>query len=435
MKGKTIAILAILFFILLGINAEGKELEDFLSLLKEKKFEEAETLCLQFKKTQQNAAFKLLANAFIGEENIPKAIEYIQKADYKKGYNKLGAYYFKQKDLPKALEYCEKGIPAFTKSQVYEALAKDLQKENPHDIQAKTYYTKAVENCKFLMYTFGYEWEKAYFPLLKRCVTALKVFPKSPEETAMEDRLDKVMRKAATYCDRLRKSAFHFFCNEKISEFIDHKIDWKGNVFRRSTSLKQTFLYEYQLLKENGEITETRTMKRRLGVKVNEPNAELQTMGFKYERLIFGPVALMGRYWFPFHHYSIVKEENIKGENFVVIDTFPLEHLKDNHLFGKIWVSETDGSILKIIYCPKSMGSSDRFVKTEEKYGAKADVLFCAEFEVFKRGIRFPSRYRINETYVFPDGKRFLRYKMDSKLNKYLFFTVGTEIIDQKGEK
>ncbi len=65
---------------------------------------------------------------------------------------------------------------------------------------------------------------------------------------------------------------------------------------------------------------------------------------------------------------------------------------------------------------------------------SKPSVVFMAEYDAKKRGLRFPSRYYIEEAYINRKGKRSVNMKQEVKLTKYMFFTVGSEVLDSKGE-
>ena len=55
-------------------------------------------------------------------------------------------------------------------------------------------------------------------------------------------------------------------------------------------------------------------------------------------------------------------------------------------------------------------------------------IEFFAEYALEKNGIRFPSKYSVTETYVFPNGRKFTRTVIDVTYEDYKFFTVETEV-------
>jgi hypothetical protein len=169
---------------------------------------------------------------------------------------------------------------------------------------------------------------------------------------------------------------------------------------------------------------------KRNGIKKNVKNADLELRAYRYTKLIFGPIALLSQFWQSYHHYKILREEDLNGEKAVVIESIPIKFSKENPLFGKIWVKADDFSILKIEWTPKSMGFSQQIREISRKYQAEPDITFFEEFNIEKNGIRFPSRYYIEEAYMTEKGKRFVRVKQNVILKDYMFFTVGTEVVE-----
>ncbi len=435
MKSKKIGIPGISLFLLLSLTLGGEKIDRLDILIKHGKLQEAESYCERLSKKSRKECFKKLADAFIVKKNLEKAIRYYKKSGDKKGFCKVVALCLENGEYNKAVEYNEQCPPSIGKAKAYEAIADNLKKQNNQNIQAKNYYIKAIEVYEFLLKTLGFEWKDEYFSLLRRCVEKRDDFPKTEEEKAKQTRLDKILSKTADYCHKLNHSAYLFFCKEQLSEKVDYEKDVGGRVPPGRTLMAQKkYLYEYQLLKEGMDIKERRIIIKRNGVKVKKEEVKLENWGYHYEKLIFGPVALLSRFWHSYFTYKILNEEVLVGEKTIVIECIPIRPPKKNLLFGKVWISEMDFTVLKIEWNPKLLDISRGFDELSKKYKSKPDISFGAEFYIKKRGIRFPSRFYIEEAYINKRNKRFVRLKQNIILKEYMFFTVGTEVIEASGE-
>jgi hypothetical protein len=223
-----------------------------------------------------------------------------------------------------------------------------------------------------------------------------------PKEKEGSVNLSKILKKTAEYCKRLDKVSLHFICNEEIKERIYYRF-YSRSFFRENSSV-----YDYQLVQKNNIIKEQRVLIEENGEPKHEENAELKTKRFWHKHVIFGPVGLFGESQQQNHDYAVKKEEKFEGEKCFVIEVVPKFPSKVRHLFGKAWVRQCDCSIMKVEWNQESMGNIDIIEKEAEKVGAKPRITFISEYAYEKNGIRFPSRYYINEVYYgkFPKVKR-----------------------------
>jgi len=267
-----------------------------------------------------------------------------------------------------------------------------------------------------------------------------------PEDKATQIKLIRILGKTREYCSRLKNAAFYFVCMEEITEKIDHSRDRVLNIMvqaplsSRSNNKVETrfetpnkleenkYVYDYQLIHKDYETKESRILLEENGDKKNEKDAQLKTQFFRYQKVLFGPIDLLSEYWQRHHDYKIVKEEILKGEKAIVIEAIPKPSLKQRHLFGKIWVKESDFSVMKIEWNQKNIGNFLVIEEIARRYKAEPRITLIAEYDIEKKKIRFPSRYFIEEAYISQKGKKFIRSKTEVIYKDYRFFVVETEI-------
>ncbi|HZX11385.1 MAG TPA: hypothetical protein VFG01_10620 [Acidobacteriota bacterium] len=264
------------------------------------------------------------------------------------------------------------------------------------------------------------------------------------KEKAVQIKLSKILKKAREYCSRLKHSAFDFVCIEEITEVTDHSRDIVQNILVRTptgdygqiethfkipkTKEKNKYIYDYQLIRKDYKTKERRILLEENGRKKHKKDAQLKTAIFHYKKVLFGPIDLLSEYWQQHHDYKIVGQEMLNGEKAVVIEAIPHSSLKKRHLFGKIWVKECDFRILKIEWNQKAIGNIQIIEEIAKRYKAEPQITLISEFNIEKNGIRFPSRYFIEEAYVSKKGKKFIRSETTVIYKDYKFFTVETVI-------
>lgn len=247
-----------------------------------------------------------------------------------------------------------------------------------------------------------------------------------------QKKLDEILTKAREYCEKLENAAFDFVCKEKIIEKIDmSRGDQVLSIVRNIPGswgsnkriLTNSYVYDYQLIKKGWYVMETRTLLEENGKERHEKNAVLKTQMFYFRKPLFGPTGLLSRYWQERLDYSLLGEEPLNGEKVLVIEAVPKPSFTEEHLYGKIWIKKSDYSILKIEWVPESMQDYERIETVAKKYKGEPQITMITEFNIEKKGIRFPSKIFVEEAYITKKGKD-IRSETTINYNEYKFFTV-----------
>jgi hypothetical protein len=264
-----------------------------------------------------------------------------------------------------------------------------------------------------------------------------------PKIASDKVKLAAILKKTREYCAKLENAAFYFVCLEEVTEKIRTpkgfvQVPTAVNVRYLESSTRRlkrtektkvnTFLYEYQLIRKEGQDEETRILLKKNGKESYQKDAKLEISQFQYEKLIFGPSGLLSEYWQRYHDYEIIKEEILNGEKVIVIEAIPKASLKENYPFGKIWVRESDFAILKIEWDEKSLENLQIIKERAEKNRAEPQITIISEFGFEKNKIRFPSRFTFEEAYLDPLGEKFIRLEITVVYEDYKFFTVDVDV-------
>ena len=266
--------------------------------------------------------------------------------------------------------------------------------------------------------------------------------PGVPSQSQPAD-LAAILERCAAYCDRLSGSILDFVCAERVAETIAEisvarpassaglsgASYFSGPMVLAGKKARSKYLYDYQLVRaRSGEITETRVLLEENGRKAEEKDASLKTRVFIYKYVVMGPVGLLGREEQENFDFSVVKETTHKKQPVVIIQAAPKPGAAGNVLYGKVWVRKSDAGILRIEWEPESMGNYAGIEEMARELGMKPRLSFVSEYDFEKNGIRFPSRYEIEEAYSSKVRAPLVRSRTEVAYDAYKFFTVETGV-------
>jgi hypothetical protein len=255
--------------------------------------------------------------------------------------------------------------------------------------------------------------------IAKSLVAAICICPVLPRLQGQSDRarLAAILKKSAEYCRRLDQAALDFICLEEVTEFSRHY-----------TPHTDVYLYDYQFIRKNEETKERRNLIAVNGKKADVQDSWLHTVMFQYKNVLFGPVGLLSKSWQAYYEYQLVGEDTIHNEKAVVVEATPGPMPVEPHLYGKIWIKEDDGSVLKIVWDQKSLGNFQSIEEWAKAHEAEPRITAFSEYGFEKNGLRFPSRSYTEQAYIRKDKPKFANAEISIFYKDYKFFTVETEI-------
>jgi len=246
------------------------------------------------------------------------------------------------------------------------------------------------------------------------------------------------------YCAKLESAALYFVCREEIVEKIEpgsqlqnvrataldpiEKNPHGGMMGGRSvTGERNSFVYDYQIIRKDGRASEKRVLLEENGKPVPDDGAYPKTYRFYINKAIYGPIGLLGRVEQPFYDYSQLKDENVDGRKAYVINIKPKKPSSEKPAYGKAWIDKDDGSILRMSIEAESLAGYERISADYESRGAKPLISIDIVYGFEKNGLRFPSQIVLKEAYKDPKKGKIKISEMTVEYDRYKFFTVGTE--------
>jgi len=239
-----------------------------------------------------------------------------------------------------------------------------------------------------------------------------------------------ILEKTAEYCSKLDNASLDFVCHEEIKERLYYSPGADGTYLGGRFYKENQYLYDYQLIRKEGQMLEKRVLLEENGKNKMEADAALKTKQFEHKYVIFGPVGLLSSENQAHLSYQIEKAAKLDGEKVIIVEAKPRSPQDGNRLYGKVWLREKDLSILKIEWDQSSMGNIKGIMEVAEKLKAKPHITFVSEYGYEKHGIRFPSKYSVVEEYIVARGRR-NKMKCSQTVvtyKNYKFFTVETQV-------
>ncbi len=255
--------------------------------------------------------------------------------------------------------------------------------------------------------------------------------------------LQEILRSTGEYCERVKNIAFYYICQENIVDIENFfsgtsralGMQREERAFNIRRVKRQTYTYDYQLIREGDDLSEQRIMLEKNGKKKHRENADLSHLKYYSQYLIFGPVGFLSRYWQNHFTYSLIGEDTIGGEPVFIIQAEPREVRLDNYNIGRIWINE-DFQIVRLEWEPASIQNYEDEILILQQRPFQKKVVWTVDYTVEKNGVRFPGRQLIQEIFFQdPEGgfqKKAVKRETRFEFNAYKFFIVETDVIYQE---
>jgi hypothetical protein len=277
----------------------------------------------------------------------------------------------------------------------------------------------------------------------------------SKAEFISTDKLQIILDNAAVYCEKLKNSAFHFFCKEKIVESrspLNTSVVDNADIVRQSRDFLfrqydfndltavNMYVFSYRLLKKGAKIKEEREW---LSSKDNVPISREKVgkaTAFFSQKAIFAPLTLLARERQNKYNFRFIRYDKRKDRRAAVIEVSPKSQEQENTIYGNVWIDLEDYSILKIEADPRSIKGYQSLKEIEKQLHTRLFLTLEIEFDKLHDGIRFPTKAQMLEKYK--GGRFVLEYKGSKGWERnrtiftytdYQFFDVKVEVSIDKG--
>ncbi len=262
---------------------------------------------------------------------------------------------------------------------------------------------------------------------------------------AADVNLENILDAAGAYCRKLQSSVLDFVCRETVVEKVDSALEVQAAYARRRQTIafsggggsvwivprKSTIrsVYDYQCVRRDGVVTESRTLLEFNGRKKHETGAALAISSLIYHNALLGPANLFGAGNRLLYAFRVSGTERLDKRPVVRVEAAPADGAIDPLcLSGTAWVDPATGEILRIRWLQRPSERAEVFAAREKAGGGTLRLTLTTEFQAEKNGLRFPARLEIEEAYVSPRGRAFVRSTTKVEYSDFRFFTVEVDV-------
>lgn len=282
----------------------------------------------------------------------------------------------------------------------------------------------------------------------------------TPEEDfalPAEEELQIVLDRCTEYCLKLSESALFYICDERIKETLK-SINGSDRVYfsppqainstfeilgagHDALSLgdteRHTYIYDYQLIREKGEIEEKRILMEKDRKQAGFEDVPRGTMPSYSLKSILIPVQLLGIEQRSKFSFRLAEDDKIRGKPAYVLEASLRPGHTGNIKKGRIWVDKSDFRVLRAEIETVFVEGFEQVIAECNRYYLRPHFKSTHDYGIEKNGLLFPDRSEIRCEYSgFLRTKKDLKSEVEITYQDYKFFTVETdhEVIKKKLE-
>ncbi len=225
---------------------------------------------------------------------------------------------------------------------------------------------------------------------------------RAPAHSASGLRLLDALEKAGHYCEKLKRSAFRFVCDEQVQEALLVRDPMRRGLDRQINR----WVYDYQIVGREQTLHEKRTLLRENARTTREEDAAPKTRVVSLYGF-FMPVTFLARENRDKFDYRLSGDEKIGKRRCLVVEATPRQGDPDVQGATRLWIDRWDGSVLKIELATPAIRGIEALRDTARRMGARLEVRDLHWYGVEKGGVRFPSATLFRELYKFDKSPAF----------------------------
>jgi len=313
---------------------------------------------------------------------------------------------------------------------------------------------EALKRWKFEPYIYAGEPIRAtFFVRVIFNSGSLETIKEGPAQLAppesLSPELRNVLDKCDEYCQKLTAASLYYVCTEKITEISRQVMERTGGLIRGlghdsrtgkeimeatftyaalGNRRKSEFLYDYQLIRKEGQVEERQVLLEKDGRKVTGQNPPQPATRLYSLKPIYVPAWLLSGEQQAVFSYMLAKEEKVSGKEVFVIEVKPRMPESGNLKGGRIWLDKSTYRVLKAeVRTTLLPGCEPLFQECSINHWKPLSTAIHY-YEIEKNGILYPSRSVIRIEYdKMVSPKRDVKYAANIRYGRYRFFTVETE--------
>jgi hypothetical protein len=133
-----------------------------------------------------------------------------------------------------------------------------------------------------------------------------------------------------------------------------------------------------------------------------------------------------------FYSYRIVDKKPWGEKSAYIVEAVPASSGNRQFISGRFWVDETDYSILRTEIYQDSLRNFSDIEKMADKRQLEPYITIINEYDIVKKGVRFPSKLYYEEAYKDKKGRLMVQAVGNVVFKDYQFFTIETKVTEER---
>lgn len=345
----------------------------------------------------------------------------------------LGDRYLQMGNLEAARDCYQRGFPVVGLARSWSQLAESSLNQGKMDLALER-FANALRAYETLIRDDRCIWDPEWNS--ERLAVREKWMRLGGDKAARreQEKLRPLLRRVATYCQRLEASFLDFICEEEVVETIDRSHPLTEDVMLgsgffspglsdgRGLHRKRT-LYDYRLVSESGRTNEARILLRKRGESAGLELTDLVVAHYRLKNMIYSPIELFAAGQNPAYEYHLLEERSDEAGPLFVIEILPLQFVTPPLSFGKAWLRQ-DGRVERIELNFKSIQNYEAITQAARKHQLIPAISFIVVFGKVYRGIGFPSAIYLRDAFLDEGGRESLAVDIAITYDRFGFFKV-----------
>ncbi|RQV96505.1 hypothetical protein EH221_04790 [bacterium] len=240
-----------------------------------------------------------------------------------------------------------------------------------------------------------------------------------------------ILDQTAAYCEKLKTTALKFVCDETVTQTVFCKpLNTKFGFWRPILFLApnpESFRYLYYLEQYGQVINENRTLIMKNNKKTFKEKARLNTR-FHHQLVVFGPY-VFNRERQAYYDYQIDPVQPEQDPHLIAIRVTTKNPGVMPFGSGTFWIDKRDFTIQRIELMQENVSGFEVVERIAKNLRAVPRFTIVQEYDLVKRGIRFPNRAWLQEMYLDEsEMTKTVFSEIEVVYDNYQFFQVGTSV-------
>lgn len=263
------------------------------------------------------------------------------------------------------------------------------------------------------------------------------------------EKMEDILRNTAQYCEKLERAILHFYCVEKVTQVVqrlltqypekkwglkefleERRIYYRRRIKKRWKPIKNSYTFDYQIIKNASDIRERRILINENGKKTYQPDPPPKTVLYSFKNTLV-PILLLSKQNQRYYTFSLEGEKTVLGRKSHVTIVRSKSRPEDENILAIVWIDSKDYSILKFEVFPGAIKGYNNLLRINKHMMSDIKIKDTHLFGYIRNGIRYPSKTEISLSFKMRAREKSEikgTFLIDSSIGKFILYKISTAI-------